>query len=113
MFQSRLRPFWLDARVVEVGGLSADKCRAVTKMGFPIWPTGPPGARPAVPCAVHPKAWQEKQQTSPCTALAVPHFPPTFYANGNGSGVNMMAAPPFVTASRVRPLRPEGTLPRW
>ena len=49
VFQSRRTPMWIDERVIAVGGhgtvMQMDLVRAITKQGYPIWPSVPPGSK--------------------------------------------------------------------
>ena len=49
VFQPRLTPMWIDDRVIAVGRTGTMMCkdcvRAITKQGYPIWPSTPPGAK--------------------------------------------------------------------
>jgi hypothetical protein len=45
VFQPRLHPLWIDHRVIAIPGMQPDKCRAITKLGYTLWPSTPPGPK--------------------------------------------------------------------
>ena len=45
VFQPRLHPLWIDHRVIAIPGMQPDKCRAITKLGYTLWPPAPPGPK--------------------------------------------------------------------